>query len=446
MARFFSFEVAVELCFDKAITSALAGVKQSMELPFVSESMGVVHPICIERGKNAEVWDEQGRRYIDFVGGIGVLNLGHCHPAIVEAITAQLTRLIHSAFNAVPHRGYLDVVAALQNFVPVSYPLACMLTNSGAEATENALKVARGYTRRQAVIAFDDGFHGRTLAALNLNGKVAPYKQQLGTLPGTVYHIPFPSRDGEISAGQALAALERLFEVEVPADEVAAIIVEPVQGEGGFRLLDRDFAKQLRDICDQHGIVLIVDEIQSGFGRSGQRFAFSYLEIEPDLLLLGKSIAAGLPLAALAGRKAIMDALPKGGLGGTYSGNPIACAAAKTVMQVMTAERLDVWGQQLSARLESTYQRWQASGRFPMLGRLTGLGAMRGIVLNDTTNASGSQHLAKLLSTARDNGLLLMPSGRNKNVLRLLMPLTIEPEVLEEGLQRLERSLEALTA
>ena len=417
-----------------------------MELPFVSESLGVVHPICVERGSNAEVWDEQGRRYIDFVGGIGVLNLGHCHPVIVEAAGAQLAKLTHSAFNAVPHRGYLDVVAALQGFVPVSYPLGCMLTNSGAEATENALKVARGHTGRQAVIAFDDGFHGRTLAALNLNGKVAPYKRRLGALPGPVYHLPFPSADGSVSAEQGLAALARLFEVEVPADEVAAIVVEPVQGEGGFRLLDRDFARQLRAECDRHGIVLIIDEIQSGFGRSGARFAFSHLGIEPDLLLMGKSMAGGLPLAAVVGREAIMNALPKGGLGGTYSGNPVACAAAKAVMQLMTPARLSEWSQRLERRLVAAHQRWQASGRFPMLGELTGIGAMRGIVFHDTAAASGSQHLATLLASARHHGLLLMPSGRHKNVLRLLMPLTIEPERLDEGLAILERALESLEA
>ncbi|MBA2779482.1 2-aminoadipate transaminase [Billgrantia kenyensis] len=417
-----------------------------MDLPYVSESMGVVHPICLERGRNAEVWDEEGRRYIDFVGGIGVLNLGHCHPGIVEAASAQLERLTHSAFNALPHRGYLDVLEKLQTFVPVSYPLTVMLTNSGAEATENALKVARGHTRRQAVIAFDDGFHGRTLAALNLNGKVAPYKQQVGSLPGPVYHLPFPSRDGGVDTDEALVALERLFEVELPPDEVAAVILEPVQGEGGFRLMNRDFALRLRDICNVHGIVLIIDEIQSGFGRTGRPFAFSFLGIEPDLLLMGKSMAGGLPMAAVAGRAEIMNSLPKGGLGGTYSGNAVACAAAKVVMQEMTHERLAAWGERLAGRIEAAHQKWQASGRFPMLGALTGVGAMRGLVLEDTDYASGGLHLAKLLRSARERGLLLMPSGRRKNVLRLLMPLTIEPEVLEEGLSLLEQALETLTA
>lgn len=251
-----------------------------MDLSLISGALGIVHPLCLERGKNAEVWDEQGKRYIDFIGGIGVLNLGHGHPAVIEAVQRQVETLMHSAFNAVPHRGYLAVAKALDAFVPVSYPLSSMLTNSGAEATENALKVARAATGRQAVIAFDDGFHGRTLAALNLNGKVKPYKNGLGALPGPVYHLPFPSRDSGVDAIQAIAALKRLFEVEVPADEVACIIAEPIQGEGGFRLLCADFAARLRRLCDRHGIVLILDEIQSGFGRTGRRFAFSHLGIE----------------------------------------------------------------------------------------------------------------------------------------------------------------------
>lgn len=414
-----------------------------MDFPHISGSLGIVHPLCIERGRNAEVWDEQGRHYIDFIGGIGVLNLGHGHPTVVEAVKVQVETLMHSAFNALPHRGYLEVVKALDAFVPVDYPLSCMLTNSGAEATENALKVARAATGRQAVIAFDDGFHGRTLAALNLNGKVKPYKSRLGALPGPVFHLPFPSQDSGVSAGEAMAALTRLFEVEVPSDEVAAIIVEPVQGEGGFRLLDADFAGRLRSLCDEHGIVLILDEIQSGFGRTGQRFAFSHLGIEPDLLLMGKSMAAGLPLAAVAGKASLMDALPKGGLGGTYSGNAVACAAARTVMNLMSEDRLHQWGEAQEAAIVAAHDDWRE--RFPMVGALTGVGAMRGIAFEDTEHATGAEHLAALLAAGRESGVLLMPSGRRRNVLRLLAPLTIEPEIMDEGLARITRALETLT-
>ncbi|MGH8392324.1 MAG: aspartate aminotransferase family protein, partial [Pseudomonas sp.] len=294
----------------------------------ISQSISIVHPISLSHGRNAEVWDTTGKRFIDFVGGIGVLNLGHCHPRVVEAIRDQATRLTHYAFNAAPHAPYIELMDRLTAFIPVDYPVSGMLTNSGAEAAENALKIVRGATGRTAVIAFDGAFHGRTLATLNLNGKVAPYKQRVGVLPGPVYHVPYPSADTGVSAEQGLQALERLFSVEVDIGEVACIIFEPVQGEGGFLAMDADFAQRLRALCDANGILLIADEIQSGFGRTGQRFAFPSLGIEPDLLLLGKSIAGGLPLGAVVGRQTLLDSLPKGGLGGTYSGNPLACAAA----------------------------------------------------------------------------------------------------------------------
>jgi len=415
-----------------------------MEFSHVSSALGILHPVCIAKGRNAEVWDEAGQRYIDFIGGIGVLNLGHCHPAIVEAVKTQVDTLMHSAFNALPHRTYLSVVDRLNQFVPVSYPLSCMLTNSGAEATENALKVARGVTGRQAVIAFDDAFHGRTLAALNLNGKVKPYKAGLGALPGPVYHIPFPSRDSGISAEQSLAALDRIFEVEIAPSEVACIIFEPIQGEGGFRLLCPEFAKTLRAICNKHGILLICDEIQSGFGRTGKRFGFSHLGIEPDLMLLGKSIACGLPLAALVGRKEFMDALPKGALGGTYSGNAVACAAALAVMDIMQEDALTAWATEQEEAIVHSYQAWKECGHFPMVGALTGIGAMRGIVFEDTENATGAEHLANLLVAARNAGVLLIASGRKRNVLRLLPPLTTEPEVMAEGLDMIKQALGTL--
>lgn len=415
-----------------------------MDLKNISSALGVIHPICINRALNAEVWDIEGRQYIDFVGGIGVLNLGHGHPAIVEAAKKQIDRLVHSAFNAVPHQGYLDVAQALNQFVPVSYPLHCMLTNSGAEAVENALKIVRAATGRQAVIAFDDAFHGRTLAALNLNGKVSPYKNQMGPLPGPVYHLPFPSRNTQVNAGQALKALERLFEVEIPAEEVACIIVEPVQGEGGFKPLCPDFAATLRALCKEKGIVLVFDEIQCGFGRTGKRFAFSHLNVEPDMILLGKSMAAGFPLAAVAGKAELMNSLPRGGLGGTYSGNAVACSAALAVMEVMTSANLDHWGGRQENMILEAYEHWKTVEQFPMLGEMTGIGSMRGIVFNDTTNSSGSDHLKQLLQIARENGLLLMPSGRQRDTLRLLPPLTIEPDVLSEGLNRLGDALKQL--
>lgn len=410
----------------------------------VSQSISIVHPISLSHGKNAEVWDTAGKRYIDFVGGIGVLNLGHCHPRVVEAIREQATRLTHYAFNAAPHAPYIELMARLSDFIPVSYPVSGMLTNSGAEAAENALKIVRGATRRTAVIAFDGAFHGRTLATLNLNGKVAPYKQKVGVLPGPVYHLPYPSADNGVTCADALKALERLFSVEIDVEDVACFIIEPVQGEGGFLALDVEFAQALRRFCDEKQILLIADEIQSGFGRTGQRFAFSRLGIEPDLILLGKSIAGGVPLGAVVGRKNLMDNLPKGGLGGTYSGNPIACAAALATLEVMTDAHLHAWGAQQEAAIIRRYATWRDQALSPYLGRLTGVGAMRGIELANADGTPAPRQLTQLLGLARDAGLLLMPSGKARHIIRLLAPLTTEPAVLEEGLDILEACFKRL--
>jgi len=411
----------------------------------ISRSINIVHPVTLSHGRNAEVWDTEGKRYIDFVGGIGVLNLGHCHPRIVDAIREQATRLTHYAFNAAPHVPYLDVMDRLAAFIPVDYPVSGMLTNSGAEAAENALKIVRGATGRTAVIAFDGAFHGRTLATLNLNGKVAPYKQKVGVLPGPVYHLPFPSKDNGVTCADALKAMDRLFSVEIDVDDVACFIVEPVQGEAGFLAMDIEFAQALRRFCDEKNILLIADEIQSGFGRTGQRFAFSRLGIEPDLILLGKSIAGGVPLGAVVGRKALLDTLPKGGLGGTYSGNPIACAAALATLDEMTDTNLHAWGSQQEEAIVSRYNAWRANGVSPYLGRLTGVGAMRGIELAHADGTPAAAQLTQLLALARDAGLLLMPSGKSRHIIRLLAPLTTEAEVLEEGLDILEACLARLT-
>ena len=411
----------------------------------ISQSINVVHPVTLSHGKNAEVWDTDGKRYIDFVGGIGVLNLGHCHPRIVEAIREQATRLTHYAFNAAPHMPYIELMDRLTAFIPVDYAVSGMLTNSGAEAAENALKIVRGSTGRTAVIAFDGAFHGRTLATLNLNGKVAPYKQKVGALPGPVYHLPFPSKDNGVTSAEALKAMDRLFSVEIDVNDVACFIVEPVQGEAGFLAMDVEFAQALRTFCDEKNILLIADEIQSGFGRTGERFAFSRLGIEPDLILLGKSIAGGVPLGAVVGRKSLLDTLPKGGLGGTYSGNPIACAAALATLDEMTDANLQAWGSQQEEAIVSRYESWRASKISPYLGRLTGVGAMRGIELTHADGSPASAQLTQLLALARDAGLLLMPSGKSRHIIRLLAPLTTEAAVLEEGLDILEACLARLS-
>lgn len=407
----------------------------------ISASIACAHPITLSHGRNALVWDTEGKQYIDFVGGIGVLNLGHCHPQVVSAITEQAQKLTHYCFNAVPHAPYRQLMAALADYLPLDYPLAGMLTNSGAEAAENALKMVRAATGRSAVIAFDGGFHGRTLATISLNGKVAPYKQKVGLLPGPVFHVPYPSADTGVSAEEGIKAIERLFSVEIDSSEVACVIFEAVQGEGGFLAMDPAFAKALRALCDKHGILLVADEIQSGFGRSGQAFAFSRLGIQPDLVLLGKSIAGGMPLGAVIGRESIVGALPKGGLGGTYSGNPIACAAALASLSLLSEDNILAWGKAQCQALESRYQSWQEKRLSPYLGRLTGVGSMRGIELLDGKGGAGSQQLSEVLQAARSKGLLLMPSGKQRNIIRLLAPLTIEAEIYQQGLDILELCL-----
>lgn len=410
----------------------------------VTDAFTMVHPVTLTRGVNAKVWDTNDRCYIDFVGGIGVLNFGHCHPQIVSAIINQTQSLIHYAYNAAAHTPYQTFMPRLCEIIPISGELAGMLTNCGAEATENAIKVARLKTNRVGVIAFDGGFHGRTLAAVNLNGKVAPYKRGLGPLASCVYHIPFPSPDNEVSDQQAIVALNRLFEVETDVNNIGAIIAEPVQGEGGFQLMSPSFAKYLRAFCDDHGILLIMDEIQSGYGRTGLPFAFTHLGIEPDMILLGKSIAGGLPLGAVIGKASVMNGLPKGSLGGTYSGNPVACAAANATIDIMQEDEVWESADQYTQTIENTIAQWQEEGVSPWLYGLTGIGAMRGIELRHSEYGTHPSIMARVLNQAREQGLLLMPSGKHRHIIRLLPPLTIEPETLQAGLDILKKVLGAI--
>ena len=410
----------------------------------VTDAFTMVHPVTLTRGVNAKVWDTNDRCYIDFVGGIGVLNFGHCHPHIVSAIIDQTQSLIHYAYNAAAHTPYQTFMPRLCEIIPISGELAGMLTNCGAEATENAIKVARLKTNRVGVIAFDGGFHGRTLAAVNLNGKVAPYKRGLGPLASCVYHIPFPSPDNEVSDQQAIDALNRLFEVETDVNNIGAIIAEPVQGEGGFQLMSPSFAKYLRAFCDDHGILLIMDEIQSGYGRTGSPFAFPHLGIEPDMILLGKSIAGGLPLGAVIGKASVMNGLPKGSLGGTYSGNPVACAAANATIDIMQEDEVWESADQYTQTIENTIAQWQEEDVSPWLYGLTGIGAMRGIELRHSEYGTHPSIMARVLNQAREQGLLLMPSGKYRHIIRLLPPLTIEPETLQAGLDILKKVLGAI--
>ncbi|TCP12118.1 4-aminobutyrate aminotransferase [Crenobacter luteus] len=412
----------------------------------VARGIKVLHPVYLARAENAEVWDTDGRRYIDFVGGIGVLNTGHRHPKVMRAVAEQLERYTHSCFNALPHAPYLKVAEQLNRRCPIAGEARTMLTNSGAEAMENALKLARAHTGRIGVIAFDGGFHGRTLATLALTAKVAPYKKGLGPLPGPVFHAPYASRDNGVAADVALAAIERLFRVEVDPADVAALVIEPVQGEGGFLAADADFLKGLRALCDAHGIVLVADEIQSGFGRAGRLFAIEHSGVAPDIVVMGKSLAGGFPLAALTGRAEVMDALAPGGLGGTYAGNPVACAAALAVFDAMDAEQLPARAAELGALIERHVERLKAGPCGRAIGRLNGVGGMRAFEIVDDDGRPSSARLQALLAAARERGLLLMAAGEHGNIVRLLPPLTIPFEQLAEGFAVVEAALTEVLA
>jgi 4-aminobutyrate aminotransferase / (S)-3-amino-2-methylpropionate transaminase / 5-aminovalerate transaminase len=376
------------------------------------------------------VWDDRGRRYYDFVGGIGTLNVGHAHPKIVAAIAEQAARLTHTCFQVAMYEPYVRVAEELNRRAPGPSPKKTLLLSTGAEATENAVKIAREYTQRPAVIAFQHGYHGRTLLALSMTGKNVPYKQHFGPFCSEIYHAPFPYEDHGVKTAHALEALNELFEGTVSPDRVAAIIVEPVLGEGGFVPAPAEFLHALRRITHAHGIVFIADEIQTGFGRTGTFFACEHYDIEPDLVTVAKSIAGGLPLAAVVGKAEIMDAPAPGGLGGTFAGNPVACAAAVATFEIMD-DAFMARARAIGIRLMRELHALQA--RFPEIKHVRGLGAMAAMELS-----TGAE---KIVEVARERGLLLLLAG-SRNVVRILVPLVISDVELEEALAILTASTE----
>lgn len=398
----------------------------------VARGVATTHPVFVERGQGALVWDADGRRYIDFVGGIGTLNVGHAHPAVVAAIAEQAQRFTHTCFQVAMYEPYVAVAEALNRRAPGPSPKKTLLLSTGAEATENAVKIAREYTRRPAVIAFQHGYHGRTLLALSMTGKNEPYKQHFGPFCSEIYHAPFPYEHRGLTTQRALHALEEIFEGTVAADRVAAIIFEPVLGEGGFVPAPPDFVRELRRITLERGIVLIADEIQTGFGRTGLFFACEHYGIEPDLITVAKSLAGGLPLAAVTGKAEIMDAPAPGGLGGTFAGNPVACAAALATFEIIDDAFLE-HARAIGARLMGTLRALQS--RFPQIEDVRGLGAMVAMEIS-----TGAPHIVQ---AARERGLLLLLAGR-RNVIRILVPLVIGDDELGEGLRILTDSVESV--
>jgi 4-aminobutyrate aminotransferase/(S)-3-amino-2-methylpropionate transaminase len=404
----------------------------------VLAGVATLHPIFVERASGSTVTDVDGNTFIDFAGGIGVMNAGHVNPAVTGAISEQASRFTHVCFQVMGYEPYVELAEKLATLTPGSFEKRTLLVSTGAEAVENAVKIARGYTKRGGVLCFEHGFHGRTLLALSLTGKAAPYKAGFGPFPPEIYRLPFPYT----YRGQGIdGPIEDALRTIVAPSELAAIIVEPVLGEGGFVVPPAAFLRELREFATKHGIVLIIDEVQSGFGRTGTLFACEQFGIEPDLLTLAKSMSAGMPLAAVVGRASIMDAIPPGGVGGTFAGNPVSCAAALEAMQVIvdlvrdgTAARL---GAHLRARLD------KLSSEIALIGDVRGLGAMQAIELvrDRTTKEPASTETAAIVRAARDRGLLLFPAGTYGNVIRFLMPLTTSLDVLDEGLDVFEQVL-----
>ncbi len=395
----------------------------------VARGVATAHPIWVERASGAVLWDEDGRRYIDFVGGIGSLNTGHAHPKIVAAIADQAARFTHLCFQVAMYEPYVRVAEELNRRAPGPSPKKSLLLSTGAEATENAVKIAREYTRRPAVVAFTHGYHGRTLLALSMTGKNEPYKQHFGPFCSEIYHTPFPYEHHGVTTSRALEALDELFSAVVSPDRIAAVIVEPVLGEGGFVPAPRDFLPELRRITQERGILLIADEIQTGFGRTGTFFASEQYGIEPDLIAAAKSIGGGLPLAAVVGKSEIMDAPEPGGLGGTFAGNPVACAAALEVFETIDDAFL-ARSRAIGERIGSALRAMQRD--FSEIEDVRGLGAMLAMELS-----SGAP---EIVNAARERGLLLMMAGK-RNVIRVLVPLVASDEELDEGLEILRNSL-----
>jgi 4-aminobutyrate aminotransferase/(S)-3-amino-2-methylpropionate transaminase len=407
----------------------------------VANSLG----IYAQRALGAELWDVEGRRYIDFASGISVLNVGHLHPRVVAAVQQQLQQLHHACFQITPYEPYVELAERLNAIAPGPTPKKSILFSTGAEAVENAVKIARYHTRRSALIAFSGGFHGRTLATMALTGKVHPYKAGFGALLPEVFHAPFPMAYHGIGTQDALAAIEQLFRSDVDPARVAAILIEPVLGEGGFYVAPFEFLQALRTLCDRHGIVLIIDEIQSGFARTGRMFAIEHAGVEPDLMTVAKSIAGGLPLSGVIGKADIMDAPPPGGLGGTYAGSPLACAAALAVLDVIREERLAERAMKLGAALTAGLQALRA--RHAAIGEVRGLGAMVAIELvkNGRADQPDAQLTRALVQAAARHGLVILSCGLYGNVVRMLAPLTISDALLEEGLERLEAAMVEVT-
>ncbi len=404
----------------------------------VPRGVGQIHPIFADSAKNATVTDVEGREFIDFAGGIAVLNTGHVHPKIIAAVEAQLHKLTHTCFQVLAYEPYVEVCEKINARVPGDFAKKTLLVTTGSEAVENAIKIARAATGRAGVIAFTGAYHGRTMMTLGLTGKVVPYSAGMGLMPGGVFRALYPCELHGISVDDSIASIERVFKNDAEPRDIAAIILEPVQGEGGFYVAPKEFMQRLRALCDQHGILLIADEVQTGAGRTGTFFAMEQMGVAPDLTTFAKSIAGGFPLAGVCGKAEYMDAIAPGGLGGTYAGSPIACAAALAVMEVFEEENLLDRSKAVGEHLVTGLKAIQA--KHPIIGDVRALGAMIAVEVfegadNHKPNAAA---VASVVAKARDKGLILLSCGTYGNVLRILVPLTAPDEQLDKGLAIIE--------
>ena len=420
---------------------------QQRRVDAVARGVGNATQLFAVKALNAEIWDADGKRYIDFAGGIGVMNTGHRHPKVMARIQQQLDAVVHSCFQVMPYEPYIELAEQLNLRAPIEGKAKTLFVTTGAEAVENAIKIARAYTKRSGVIAFGGGYHGRTLLTLGLTGKVAPYKIGFGPFPADIFHARFPHEYHGISVADALHDIADLFKYDIEPSRVAAIIIEPVLGEGGFTPTPPEFMRALRALCDEHGILLIADEVQSGFARTGKLFAMEHYDVKADLITTAKSLAGGMPLSGVIGRAEVIDAPAAGGLGGTYGGNPVACAAALGVLEVIDSENIlnksTLLGEKLAAYVGNLAKE-AALG----IGEIRHLGAMFAfeLIKPDTANTPDADAAKALTTKAAELGLILLSCGVYANSIRVLVPITVEDAILDEALGMLEAALRAIRA
>ena len=402
--------------------------------------------IYAKNAQNAELWDVDGKRYIDFAAGIAVNNTGHRHPKIMEAVALQSTTFTHTCFHVAPYESYITLAERLNKITPGKFKKKTMLVTTGAEAVENSVKMARAYTGRSGIIAFSGGFHGRTLMGMALCGKVAPYKKSFGAMPPEIYHVAFPNDYHNITADMSINQLKQLFKSSIDPERIAAFIIEPVQGEGGFNIASKEFLIKLRHIADEHNILLIADEIQTGIARTGKMFAFEHSGVAPDLVVMAKGLAGGFPLSAVTGRADVVDAPPVGGIGGTYAGNPLAVAAANAVLDVIEEENLCDRATEIGNKILTRLKSFANRQGMECIGNVRGLGAMIAFELVlDRKNKNPNPALTQaIIAEAETRGLIILPCGTDANVVRLLPPLTTPMKIVDEALDIIEASIESV--